>query len=406
MRGLFVLFLALSAGGACAADPPPVDTAALVAANSHPFKLGDDGEISGDGADFFLRAAANAQFVLFGETHHDYDTPRLARAMYQTLNRRYDFSTVVVEQDPQAVEAIAKPPLRGDVERIAGLSKQYPTHLGFSSDQDIEFLAAASRLGRVWGVEQAQGATRYLDELATLARDAALKARVTALRDEARGKEKRESPGAFLHDDATTLPRLEQLRTDFRAKPGSRAAVLLDGLVGSALIYSYNRRAGEGEYVGLYNNTEREALFKRNFVENYRNSQRGDKPLKAFFKFGSWHMYRGKSPGQAYTIGSFAHEFAIWNRSEAYGVLVLAYGGYTQWDETEAWLKPLLPAKLPEQPVLIDLRALKRFGRPFREPVTAADQWELRDALQGFDAIVILPASHKATWNFTGFPVP
>lgn len=406
MRYLIVMLLALATGAATAADPPKIDTAALVAANSHVFTLGEDGTISGDGAEFFLRATADAQFVLFGEAHHDHDSPLFAAALYRALHARHGYGIAVVEQDPLAIEAINKPPLRGDAARIAGLVKQYPTHIGFASDQDLGFLATASQLGHVWGVEQAQGATRYLDELVTLARDKAVLASVSALRDEARAKETRETQAAFLHDDATTLPRLQKLRSDFHAKPGSRAAQLLDGLVESARIYSFNRRAGEGEYVGLYNNTEREALFKRRFVDNYRKSQRGDKPLKAFFKFGGWHMYRGKSPGQAYTIGSFAHEFAIWNRSQAYGVMVLPYGGYGSWDETEAWLKPLLPAQLPTQPTLIDLRPLKPYGRPLRESVAAADQWQLRDALQSYDAIVILPASRKASWELTGFAVP
>ena len=60
------------------------------------------------------------------------------------------------------------------------------------------------------------------------------------------------------------------------------------------------------------------------------------------FKFGAWHMYRGKSPGQAYTIA---------NGGEAYGLYVVSLGGYTK-DPSE------------------------------------------------------LPASRKADWKLTGFPTP
>ena len=405
MRLLIGLMLTLAASSALAADTP-IDITALVAANSHPFTLADDGTLAGPGADVLLRSASKAQFVLFGESHHDYTSPRFAAALYRRLHAHAGFDTVVVELDPLATEAVNKKPLRGSATNIAGLSKRYPAHIGFSSDQDLEFLALASRLGRVWGVEQAQGATRYLDELATLAPNANTKAQTIALLDEARIKEKRETFAAFLHDDATTLPRLERLRAEFRARPGSRADELLAALVESARIYSYNRRAGDGEFVGLYTNTEREALFKRRFIHNYRATTRHDKPLKAFFKFGNWHMYRGKSPGQAFTIGSFAHEFAIWNGSEAYGVLVLPYGGYDDWSANDAWLRPLLPRELPQTPVLIDLRALKPYGRPLREPVPAGDQWQTRDLLQSYDAIVILPGSRKATWALTGFAVP
>lgn len=405
MRSLLFLSALLACGAAVAADPPPVDTAALVASNTHSFTLGANGELAGPGADFLRQATADAQFVLFGESHHDFTSPQFASALYRMLHADHGFDTVVVEQDPLAIEAISRKPLKGDVKQIAALSQKYPTHIGFSSDQDLDFLATATGLGQVWGIEQAQGASRYLDELQTLAPNGELKGRVTALLEDAR-KETRSNPGAFLHDDTTTLGKLDALRKDFHARSGSRADVLLEGLATSALIYSYNHRAMDGEYVGLYNNTEREALFKRGFVRHYREAAKGKTPLKALFKFGNWHMYRGKSPGQAYTIGSFAHEFAIWNGMHAYGISVMPFGGYDDWKAVPAWMKPLLPAELPDAPVLIDLRPLKPYGRPFRAGVADAEQWEQRDFLQGFDAIVILPHSKKATWDLTGFPVP
>lgn len=260
MRFMIGLMLVLSTGGTLAADAPAVDTAALVVANSYPLTLADDGALAGPGADFLLRATANAQFVLFGESHHDDASPRFATALYRSLHDRYGFDTAVVELDPLAIEAVNKAPLRGDVAKIAALSKRYPAHLGFSSDQDLEFLAVASRIGRVWGVEQAQGATRYLEELAELAPNAAVKSHAVALRDD--------------------------------------------------------------------------------------------------------------------------------------------------WSKSDAWLRPLLPAQLPQSPVLIDLHALKPYGRPLRETVAPVDQWQLRDLLQSYDAIVILPGSRKANWSLTGFEAP
>lgn len=382
------------------------DTRALVARHSYPFTLDDKDTLAGPGAEHLRRETGRAQYLLFGEDHHDHDTPRLATGIYRMLSQAHGFDVLVVEQDPLAMEAINQPPLRGDVKQIAALVRRYPMHIGFASDQDLAFLADASRQGPVWGVEQAQGVARYLEELEGLAGSEALKARVAALLAEARAKERRESPGAFIHDDATTLPRLEALQADFGAAPGSRAAMLLDALVETARIYSYNRRGMAGEYVGLYNNTEREALFKRHFIRRYRATAQGDEPLKAMFKFGAWHMYRGKSPGQAYTIGNFAHEHAIWNGLEAYGLYVIAIGGHSSWADIPAWMRPLLPAEPPKGPVLIDLRPLKPYGRPFREGVAEGEQWQLRDLLMGFDAIVILPASRKATWELTGFPPP
>lgn len=407
----YIMLNYLFAAALCTATMPvatqaPIDTAGLVGRHSHPFTLDDQDRLAGPGAEHLRRETGKAQYVLFGEDHHDHDTPRLATAVYRMLREAHGYDVLVVEQDPLAIEAINQPPLRGDLKQIAALARRYPAHVGFASDQDLAFLADASRQGPVWGVEQAQGATRYLEELEALAGSEPLKAQVAALLQEARAKERRETQGVFIHDDPTTLPRLEQLQAAYGAAPGSRAAELLAALVETARIYSYNRRGMAGEYVGLYNNTEREALFKRHFIRRYKATARGAEPLKAMFKFGSWHMYRGKSPGQAYTIGNFAHEHAIWNGLEAYGIYVIALGGHAAWADVPAWLRPLLPAEPPKGPLLIDLRPLKPYGRPLREAVAEADQWQLRDLLQGFDAIVILPHSRKATWELTGFPPP
>jgi hypothetical protein len=402
----YLLAAALCSAASPLAAQTPVDAAALVTRHGYPFTLDDQDRLAGPGADHLRRETGNSQYVLFGEDHHDHDTPRLATGVYRMLRAAHGYDVVVVEQDPLAIEAINQPPLRGDLKQIAALARRYPAHVGFASDQDLAFLADASRQGPVWGVEQAQGATRYLEELETLAGSEPLKARVAALLGEARSREQRATQGAFIHDDPTTLPRLEQLQAAFGAAPGSRAAELLAALVETARIYSYNRRGMAGEYVGLYNNTEREALFKRHYIRRYKATAQGAEPLKAMFKFGAWHMYRGKSPGQAYTIGSFAHEHAIWNGLEAYGIYVIALGGHGSWADIPAWLRPLLPADPPKGPLLIDLRPLKPYGRPLRESVAEADQWQLRDLLQGFDAIVILPDSRKATWELSGFPVP
>jgi hypothetical protein len=379
----------------------PLDTRALVASHRYPFTLDANNVLVGPGAEHLQRETGRAQYLLFGESHHDYDTPRLASGIYRMLRATHGFDALVVEQDPLAIESINQPPLRGDVKQIAALVRRYPMQLGFASDQDLAFLADASQQGPVWGVEQAQGVDRYLDELRGLASNPALESRVAALYEEAHLKETRNTPGAFIHDDATTLPRLEMLQADFGAAPGSRAAELLDRLVETARIYSYNRRGMAGEYVGLYNNTEREALFKRHFVRHYKATAQDGVPLKAMFKFGAWHMYRGKSPGRAYTIGNFAHEHAIWNGLEGYGVYVIAVGGHGAWEDIPTWLHPLLPDELPKDPLLIDLRPLKPYDRPLRETVAAADQAQFQDLLLGFDAIIILPNSRKATWELT-----
>ena len=317
-----VLLLALAAlvmaTGAVAQTPAPVDTRPLLAAATRPFTY-DGGELAGPGADFMFGQMANAQFVFLGESHHDHEVPIFAGALFARLQADLGYRYLAVEQDLLAIEAVNS--YRGDLSKIVALAKRYPTHIGFASDQDLAFLAQASKSARpgdptVWGLEQAQGVAPYLEELIPLASDAATKATTHALLDEVRIKETRANQGAFIHDDATALPRLEALKAAYGAKPGSRADLLLTGLVTSARIYSYNRRANAGERVGLYNNTEREALFKRAFMGHYRQVASAKSLPKVMFKFGSWHGYRGRSPGGAFImppfgiiIGFYKHRF-------------------------------------------------------------------------------------------------
>lgn len=60
----------------------------------------------------------------------------------------------------------------------------------------------------------------------------------------------------------------------------------------------------------------------------------------------------------------------------------------------------------PDQPVVIDLRPLKPYARDFVKQVDPAEQWMLRDFIHGFDALVVIPASAKASFELTGFPSP
>ena len=410
MRTLLLALAALTlATSAVAQTPTQVDTGALLAANTRPFSYAD-GKLAGPGADFMFGQLPTAQFVFLGESHHDRQTPIFAGALYGRLKQELGYRYLAVEQDPLAIDAINT--YRGDLSRIVALSKTYPTHIGFSSDQDLALLALVSKDARsgdpsIWGLEQAQGVAPYLEELVTLASNAATRATTQGLLDEARLKETRANQGAFIHDDPTTLSRLTALKTAFAAKPGSRADVLLTGLVTSARIYSYNRRANAGERVGLYNNTEREALFKRSFMTHYRQVATAKTLPRVMFKFGSWHGYRGRSPGGAFTIANFAHEFAIANGKEAYGIVVVPTGGY-EADVTEEgpWMKALFPDGPPKQPVILDLRAIQPWSRVFVNQVPVEQQGALRDYIFAHDAVVVLPNSAKASWDLTGFPVP
>lgn len=413
-KSVLALAFALGLSAAAAAQTPPAapkpaepDLKALVQGATYGIGFAD-GRLSGPGAVFLDKVTDNSQFVLIGESHFEHDTPLFADALFRMMEQDHGFHHLVVEQDGIGIEDILKPGVRGNLEATAAVAKAHPTLIGFASDQDLAFLAdvAAREHGPspIWGLEQVQGAARYLEELDAKAPTAQVKALIAPLLAEARKGDTRTTLGDFLAADATTLPRLEALKAAYKAPPGSRADDMLTGLVKSAEIYSYYRRADVGEPVGLFNNTVRESWLKARFMRHYRAEATDRKPIKAVFKFGDTHMVHGLDEVSAFPIGNFAHEFAISNGMDAYSIDVVPTGAYNKESDIPHWMRILMPDVLPNQPVIIDLRALRPYQRYFRLKLPPEEQWDFRRQVNGYDAIVILPNARMADFKLTGFP--
>jgi len=378
----------------------PPETTTLVANNSYVFSYSKQ-ELKGEAANFLVKATASSQFVLLGEQHMDHEIPIFAGALFRMLHQHHGFGTLVVEQDPIAIEDALAPDRRGNAERLAAYSAKYPTLFEFDTDEDLSLLADVSSMipgpDAIWGAEQATSSARALEELISLTANDDSKSLTQKMYALARDSEN--TPGFednwLIQSD--TEKQIESLIQVFDPTPKSRADRLLTGLKKSAEIYGYYIRAEGGDWVGLYNNTVREALIKELFLERYHAASQDGSLPKALFKYGNYHLYHGKSPTHAYPIGNLAHEFAIVNGMEAYGIAVYAQGeNYQTLDDLPDWMKPLLPAQQPTVPTLIDLRALRPYQRLFRIQVADIEQWKLRDLINGYDAIVLLPGSRPA----------
>jgi hypothetical protein len=208
----------------------PADPAAEVARHQHVLQLAGD-TLGGEAADFLVRATADSQFVLLGESHYRRDVPRFAGALFALLRERHGFRHLAVEQDAVAIEDALKPGMRGDARRIGRQAARYPGLFEFASDQDLELLARVGRLEAgstaICGLEQATGAVRYLDELLPLARDDAGKVEVGRLRALALRLDRDPVYSVNFLIDASTPPALDALRRHVAAPSGSRAAELL-----------------------------------------------------------------------------------------------------------------------------------------------------------------------------------
>ena len=402
-RSLLSMCLVLQPISSSAQTPVPAE---LVARNSYAFSY-DRTSLAGDGAAFLREQTARSQFVLLGEDHLDHAIPIFAGALFHMLHEAHGFRHLVVEQDPVAIEEALNPAVRGKADAIAALARRWPGLFEFDSDEDITLLADVGALvpgpDAIWGVEQATGATRYLDELVAAAPDEAARERARALLIAARAAD----PGPQYSVNWLIAPGtpadLAGLTSAYGVRPGTRASRLLESLAQSSEIFGYYRRAEEGEFVGLYNNTVREEVLKANFLERYRAAANGGRQPKAMFKFGANHLYHGKNPTQAFPIGNLAHEMAVAQGSSAYGLYVIMLGeGYRSYQDYPAWMRTLLPVTPPREPTLIDLKALRPYQRLFRDLVEPADLWEQRALLHGYDAIVILPGSRPGERKLGG----
>jgi hypothetical protein len=346
------------------ADPLP----GLLAANSHSIRL-ETQQLTGPGAELLLDAAANAQFVALGEAHNNRDIPLLSQALFRQLNHRYGFNYLATEQDPLMMQRISSGPVRGDLSRVNALARQYPYGFTFVSDQELAMLAgildlSSGRHDPVWGAEQAFGATHYLEELIELAPTEAAGELVRALHAEASEDEadRDVSNRHYMSRTDAKRPRFLALREAFAPRPGSRAEFLIEALIKSDEIYGYYHRAVAGEVVGLYNNSVREDYMKRRFMTEYRRAEAADgKQPRVLLKYGSWHLFHGRGPGNVYTIGNFVQEFSIANGMETIGVMLLTSEKAGFDPQAPAWLGPLLPEQLSEW-TLVDLRPLRPYA--------------------------------------------
>jgi hypothetical protein len=326
--------------------------------------------------------------VLLGETHGDHEIPQFAGALFRVLQGELGYRTLVVEQDPVAIEDALSPALRGDVDRLATHARHYNTLFEFDSDEDLALLALVGRTVKgpdaIWGVEQATGAVRYLEELVKLAPTPAARLRAQALLDAARKDDDGPKYTVKWLVALTTQAELADLSAAFG--PTGRGAELIARLTKSAEIFGYYRRAQAGEFVGLYNNTVREEELKANFLRRYHAASKGGVLPKAFLKFGTNHLYHGRNPTQAFPIGNLAHELAIVNGSRAFGLYVVALGeGYSSIADFPAWQRALLPARNLRVPTLVDLRPLRPYQRLFREKLDATEHAAFNALLHGYE---------------------
>lgn len=363
--------------------------------NTYELMLSDQG-LGGPAADFLVEATAKAQFLCFAEAHNVKEVPAIFTAMFRTLQRAHGYEYVAIETGPAIVQAAASTPIRGDVDAVIDLFKRFPESFHFYTDQELRSFAdigAASNAETppLWGVDQVHAVPFIAHRLAALARTDAQRAAAEALYETA--DEQNRTRGLmgdryiFVEEDG-----FEGIAAAFTDHASAEVDFLIEQLQLSYRIYD-DIRSG----AGYRSNYAREENMKRLFMKRYREAEAAsDTPPKVLLRLGHWHLMRGRSPGNCYTLGNFVSEFAKSNGMTSFhlGVSVINRPGEF-WSLTEnKELAALAAAGSPDEWRVIDLRPLRGPAHSGALPgLTEA----VKDWIFQYDAALLIGGATRGT---------
>ncbi len=358
-----------------------------------------DGQLRGPGFDRIVQEAADAQFVMIGESHNLKDIPLFTAHLFETLAERHGYGHLVLENGSYAMEQYNAPAVRDEVDAAFELANRYPNALQFRTDQEIEMIARAGSASPasydpVWGVDNAWGVLHLLEALVAEAPGAEARTTAEGLAERARRHEAHrpsDDHPRFITDvlREADLARLEAAYRD----AGRAAARLLDVLRTGFEIY-----AARTSRPAIYRaNDRRERLMRSQFMEHYRAAEAaGEEPPKAVLKFGQWHALSGMlNWGDVVPFGTLVREFA---RSRGSDMLSIWTGLVNE--PGHVWTLMDFPDYVPlgsagsiDRWWVVDLREI----RPYAASGAVELNDELRKVVFGFDLALLIGSGDRAT---------
>ena len=395
---------------AVAQDESPDPLAEALRTNRSTLALGEDGRLAGPGADLLLAEGERSQFLLVGEEHGIAEVPELTAALFRALQPA-GYRHLAVEIGPTIADTLEGLARADDaIDAFVEFFAAHPPGTAFfTAREDAEMLIDAVRTtggaeGTIWGLDYDILADRYaLRRLRDLApNDEARRAVEAAIevadRGLARAVEETNPMGSVMFSGPVTV--FDPVREAFGANPEPEAARILHTLTETVRI---NGHFVAGE---VWESNERRArLDKRHLAEHYRAAvAAGDAAPRAVFRFGSYHMMRGRTGTNVYDIGQMAASIAELNGLESFHLLMVGGPGTErlQFDpRTFGWmpvpasslasasLAPLA-GELTDAWTLFDLRPLRPLADRDRlgelDPAFERTIW-------AFDAVLVLVGS-------------
>lgn len=374
----------------------------------------EGGRLTGPGGELLLAAGRQAQFTLIGEEHGVAEIPALTSALFRAL-APHGYRHLAIETGDAlaaALDSVARQPR--PLEALEGFfERHWPGAPFFILRQEAQLLADAVAASPVrpalWGLDYDIMADRYaLARLQTLASTEAERAAAGQLRALADSLLRRamaeRNPGLIMMFGGPPEP-VQALRAAFAPPPGSPADRIIRELE-QTLVINGHWMAGQG----YLSNEARARWNKEQLGRMLREATAADGTLpRVMFKFGAYHMMRGRTGTDVYDIGSLASELADAQGGRTLHLYVVGGPGsqHAAMDPTvlqyrpapgdlgsAAWARPLAELADPAHWTVFDLRPLR--------PLLAARRLgpvpeQLARTIWAFDMMIILSGSTPST---------
>lgn len=376
-----------------------------------------NGKLSGDGAEFLLKEAKNAQFFLIGEPHGISELPVFTSALFGQIYSN-GYKHLAVETGP--ITARKMEILAAQSDGFSKFNYQFPFGLPFFNwKEEAQFLETAfSVAGKqnqtFWGLDQEFVASSefHLQRLYELAPNEKAKNIVKEYYDNTKTEFKRvvetKNPTIMFLASAKAAD-FDKLNSAFAGSKNTEALEILSELRESAEIYDKNFTGK-----GYESNNQRAMLMKKHFTAYYKAAAKKESLPKVLFKLGANHVKRGRNFTNVYDIGNFVSELAASNSANSFHLLVIPTGGtqntYVPFGGSEADksknfdalkaysfadVSPLLKISDAKEWSIVDLRPL----RPLIHSKQLTDLPDgFADLVWSYDAVLLLPNVKASTY--------
>jgi len=380
----------------------------------------ENGVLKGSGADFLLREAQAAQFFLIGEDHGIAEVPQFTSALFRQITAM-GYHHLAIETGPLTAQLLNKLAAEPNAQQaFNAFHKENPFAVPFYNWQEEAALLLTALQGAqpgfqpLWGLDQEfiLSSKLHFKKLLVLAPNDNARKVVQEFYEKTQTEFSRmvesKNPAIVFLASAQQAD-FEKLENAFSTQAPPEAQKILFELKTSWEIYAKNFTGA-----GYESNAQRAGLMKKHFMSYYKQAlEQGGNPPKVLFKFGVYHIKRGRSYTNVYDIGNLAAELAQANDSPSFHLFVIAAAGtqnaYLPFVANEADknkkidavatydfvdLKPFLAASDEQLWTVFDLRPLRPLLHAQKLGSLAPSTKEL---IWGYDAVLVIPQVRAAT---------